>query len=142
MSKFTRSGKTQFRETATFLRKAGSGKWVTLSKIERQTGKYIREDLRIEGANAINISRGGEIFNRYAMWQSRSDSSEEKNDAECAELVAPTNMRLWSADLSGIDAHLKPGMRAVNLFAKEFPAAEKRGRPYAACVAPGLLRKH
>ena len=46
------------------------------------------------------------------------------------ELVTPTKIRRWSADLSYLDAFLKPGQDMVDLFTKEFALAGKKVPPF------------
>ena len=56
--------RSHFVDAAALLSKHGFNSWKMLSKIDGETGKFIREDLREDGAAAIKLSFTNEVLSR------------------------------------------------------------------------------
>ena len=126
------------------LSKAGFMDWGIISKLDEQTRKYPREDIRKEGVAAIQLSLINDISHHYENEKHpKTDPPDEKatKETKFEEMVTPTKMRRWPADVSYLDAYLKPDQDMANLFSKEFPLQGKKGPPPIPVAAPELRRK-
>ena len=137
-SKFTYFRTRHFQAAGRLLSMDGFLDWGFISELDEQKREYLREYLRYEGVTAIQLSLVNEIFNRYENEKPpRHDPPRRKTakGTKFEELVIPTKMRRWSADLSYLDAFVKPDQDKVNLFTKEFSISGKRAlRPPLLCA--------
>ena len=111
-----------------------------LRSTERETGKFLIEDLREDGTAAIKLSFINEVLSRleeekpskFPEGVFKNDKKEPKVD----DIAIPSQMRRWAASLSGLTAFLEPGRKMANISTNEMAIAQKKDPPYAAFVTP------
>ena len=142
-SKFSNTSRTQFHRTAKLFVSAGFTSWKTISKLDDETRKFLREDLRANGCKASELSVANDIFAHYETEKDRAKtvSSCETKGVKFEEIVIPNQMKRWTADLSKLSAFLIPDQEMTNVFSKEFAEASKKDPPFIPFVLPKLSEK-
>ena len=109
------------------------------SKIDEETGKFLREDLRKEDATAIKLSLID--GNPSRLEQEKPSQFPFKNEKKkkgpyIEEVVSPTQMRRWGASLSGATPFFAPDRAMANAFTNEITIAQKKDHPSTPPVTP------
>ena len=139
-SKFAHYRFRHLEDAAKLLFPQGFTSWGTLSKIDEETGKFLREDLRKAGTTAIKLSLVDEILPHIEQEKpSKFPDGVFKNDKKepkIEEIVTPTQMRRWAASLSDFPAFFAPDQETANVFTKGITIAQKKDPPYTPLVLP------
>ena len=92
-SKFNHFRAHHFQEAGRLLSKAGFQDWETISRLDEQTRKYLREDLRKEGVAAVQLSIVTEISHHY------ENEKPPKTDSPDEEPLRRLNLKSWLPQL-------------------------------------------
>ena len=108
-SKFAHYRRHRFEEAAKLLPHQRFTSREMSPKIDEETGKFLREDLRKDGATAIELSLADEILSRLEEEKpSQFPCRNEQKVPKIEEVAMPTQIRRWDASLSGLTAFFAP----------------------------------
>ena len=138
-SRFSHVSKGQFAEAAKLFAKFGFSSWKTISKLDDETRKFLRQDLRKDGRTAKELALINDIFPHYENdRRSVRSSGRDKRETKFEEIVTPQVMKRWSADFKRLSGFVAPEQDMANVFSKEFAEAAKKDPPYIPFVVPKL----
>ena len=138
-SRFSHVTREQFSEAAKLFVKFGFSSWKTISKLDDETRKFLRQDLRKDGRTAKELSLINDIFAHYENdRRSVRSSGKEKRETKFEEIVIPQVMKRWNAEFKKLSGYVIPEQDMANVFPKEFAEAAKKDPPYVPFVVPKL----
>ena len=137
-SKFAHFDKRHFSSAAKLFVQAGFSSWTAISKLDDETRRFLREDLRKKHkCSALDLSLINDIFAHYENEKPRRTSSRDpKREPPYEEIVIPQKMERWAVDLSSLVGLLVPDQDMTNVFSKEFYEASKKEPPFTPFVVP------
>ena len=139
-SRFSQVEKSQFSDAAKLFVKFGFRSWKAISKLDDETRKFLRQDLRKDGRTAKELALINDIFTHYEN-DRRSHHSKEKRDTKFEEIVIPQALKRWNTDLKKIAGFLIPDQEMTNTFSKEFAEAARKDPPFIPFVVPKVHEK-
>lgn len=92
-SEFTHLNRYRFESSDKITASHGFGSWRAISKIDAETGKFLRGDLRKEGRTAIKLSPVNEICEHFDQENPPDENRNEKKGRKIEGVSTPTRMR-------------------------------------------------
>ena len=136
---------SDFGQAARLFAKVGFTSWPAIAKLDEETRKFLREDLRkAHKCSARELSLVNDIFTYYENEKPRRASPKEagwRREPPYEELVIPQMVERWTVNLSTLGGYLIPDQEMTNMFSKEFYEASKKEPPYTPYVLPELHKK-
>ena len=137
-NRFAHFKNSQFGDAAKLFVKAGFYSWTAISKMDDETRKFLREDLRKKfHCSALELSLINDIFTHYENDRPRRTGSKDpKREPPYEEIVIPQLMQRWAVDLSKLSGFFIPDQEMTNVFSKEIYEASKKDPPFTPFVVP------
>ena len=109
--------KGQFAEAAMLFAKFGFSSWKTISKLEDETRKFLRQDLRKDGRTSKELALINDIFSHYENdRRSVRSSGRDKRETKFEEIVTPQVVERRNADFKKNPQVSRPPARTWQTF--------------------------
>ena len=132
----------QFLIAAALFVRAGFASWSAITKLEDETRKFLREDLRGKfKRSAIDLSLINDVFTHYENEKPhRPSGSKRRREPPYEEVIIPQNMERWNIDLSTPQGLFVPDQDMADMFSKEFYDASKKEPHDTPFAAPSCMK--